>query len=480
MKITMKRSVMGLGLTTVAAIALLAGSAWAADGAGVLDVTFGAGADDGTPAGVVSTSLGNGDDVANDLAVGADGSVLVVGNRAADTGNDIVLVRYTADGSFDAGFGVGQDDGTPDGVVDISLGAGDDYGTAAAVQADGKVLVAGFHVDGTSTNIFVLRVNADGSLDDSFGTAEDGTANGIVNLSLGDGNDTARDIAVQADGKIVIVGDTVVADGSSNIVLARLNADGTPDTSFGKGDDGTPDGFVATSLGNGDDKANSVALQADGMIVLAGTHVGDDKSSNMIVARYDASGAPDATFGKGDDGTPDGFVNISLGAGNDVAQGVALQADGKVDVVGDSVGADGTSNIVLARLNADGTPDDAFGVGDDGTPNGFVETSLGAGNDFATGLAVQADGKVVVVGYHQDGASTNIAVARYGADGALDQTFGTAEDGTENGIVNLSLGDGNDTASSVALQGDKLIVVAGTTTATDGSKNIAVLRLAAH
>ena len=480
MKITMKRSVMGLGLTTVAAIALMAGSAWAADGAGVLDSTFGAGTDDGTPAGVVSTSLGNGDDVANDLAVGADGSVLVVGNRKADTGNDIVLVRYKADGSFDAGFGVGTDDGTPDGVVDLSLGAGDDFGPATAVQADGKVLVAGYHVDGASTNIFVLRVNADGSLDDSFGTADDGMANGIVNLSLGDGNDTARDIAVQADGKIVVVGDTVVADGSSNIVLARLNADGTPDTSFGKGDDGTPDGFVATSLGNGDDKANSVVLQADGMIVLAGTHVGDDKSSNMIVARYDASGVPDATFGKGDDGTPDGFVNISLGAGNDVAQGVALQADGKVDVVGDSVGADGTSNIVLARLNADGTPDDAFGVGDDGTPNGFVETSEGAGNDFATGLAVQADGKVVVVGYHEDGASTNIAVARYGTDGALDQTFGTAEDGTENGIVNLSLGDGNDTASSVALQGDKLIVVAGTTTATDGSKNIAVLRLTAQ
>jgi len=85
-----------------------------------------------------------------------------------------------------------------------------------------------------------------------------------------------------------------------------------------------------------------------------------------------------------------------------------------------------------------------------------------------------------VVGYHQEGASTNIAVARYDADGALDQTFGTADDGTENGVVNLSLGDGDDTANAVALQGDKLVVVAGTTTATDGSKNIAVLRLTAQ
>ena len=93
---------------------------------------------------------------------------------------------------------------------------------------------------------------------------------------------------------------------------------------------------------------------------------------------------------------------------------------------------------------------------------------------------MQGDGRIVVAGYHQEGASTNIAVARYDAAGELDQTFGQADDGTENGIVNISLGDGDDMANGVAVQGDKLIVVAGTTTATDGSKNIAVLRLTAQ
>jgi uncharacterized delta-60 repeat protein len=171
---------------------------------------------------------------------------------------------------------------------------------------------------------------------------------------------------------------------------------------------------------------------------------------------------------------------LSLGDGNEVARDVAVQADGKIAIAGDSVTADGSSNFILARLNADGTPDDSFGVADDGTPNGFVSTSLGEGNDIATGLAIQTDGKLVVAGYHQEGDSTNIAVARYEANGALDQAFGMADDGTENGIVNISLGDGNDMASSVAVQGDKLIVVAGTTTAADGSKNIAVLRLTAQ
>lgn len=470
-----------MALATVSTLALLAGIAWAADGAGMLDASFGAGEEDGTPAGVVATSLGNGDDMAEDLAVGADGSVVVVGNRHNGQSNDIVLVRYTNDGAFDAVFGVGEDDGTPNGVVNISLGEGNDFGTAVAAQADGKLLVAGYHEEGASTNMVVLRVNTDGTLDQTFGISEDGTENGIVNISLGDGNDIARDIAVQADGKIVVAGDSVSADGSANIIVARLNADGSVDESFGQSEDGTPNGFVATSLGNGDDKANALVLQADGKIVVAGNRVAEDGSSNIIVARYDASGVPDAGFGvSGDDGTPEGFVNISLGEGNDMARDVALQADGKIAIAGDSVMADGSSNFVLARLNADGTPDDSFGVAEDGTPNGFVSTSLGEGNDFASGLAVQADGRLVVAGYHQEGDSTNIAIARYETDGSLDQSFGTADDGTENGIVNISLGDGDDMANAVAMQGDKLIVAAGTTTATDGSKNIAVLRLTAE
>lgn len=470
-----------LSITSVSTLALLAGIAWAADGAGTLDATFGAGEVDGTPAGVVSTSLGNGDDMAEDLTVSADGTVTVVGNRHNGESNDIVLVRYTTDGTFDAAFGVGEDDGTPNGVVNISLGAGNDFGTAVAAQADGKLLVAGFHEEGTSTNMVVLRVNADGTLDQSFGISADGTDNGIVNVSLGDGNDIARAIAVQPDGKIVVAGDSVTADGSANIILARLHADGSVDESFGQSEDGTPNGFVATSLGDGDDKANALALQADGKIVVAGNRVAEDGSSNMIVARYDATGVPDVTFGAAsDDGTPEGFVNLSLGDGNDIARDIALQADGKIAIAGDSVTADGSSNFVLARLNADGTPDDSFGVAEDGTPNGFVSTSLGEGNDFASGLAVQSDGKLVVAGYHQEGTSTNIAVARYETNGALDQTFGMTDDGTENGIVNISLGDGDDMANAVAMQGDKLVLVAGTTAATDGSKNIAVLRLTAQ
>lgn len=296
MKFDTKIGSKAIGLGTVSALALVASIAWAAGGAGTLDASFGAGEEDGTPAGVVATSLGNGDDIAEDLSVGADGIVTVVGNRHNGESNDIVIVRYTAEGAFDAGFGVGEDDGTPNGVVNISLGEGNDFGTAIATQADGKVIVAGYHDEGASTNMVVLRVNTDGTLDDSFGTADDGTANGIVNISLGDGNDVARDVVLQADGKIVLVGDSVVADGSTNIIVARLNADGSVDDSFGQSEDGTPNGFVATSLG-------VVLRLIDAMSASAGQRVEIDqmaiRTSPAVRASFDLDGVRLVTASQG-------------------------------------------------------------------------------------------------------------------------------------------------------------------------------------
>ena len=448
-------------------------------GAGTLDATFGAGLDDGTPAGIVSTSLGAGDDVANGIATTPDGKIVVAGNRHNGKSNDIVIVRYNPDGSLDKGFGK-ADDGTPDGVVNISLGDGNDFGTSVAVQPDGKIVVGGYHEEGASTNIVALRVNTDGTLDKTFGTANDGTPDGMVNISLGDGNDICHSIALGSGGKIVLAGDTVATDGSTNIFVARLNADGSPDTSFGKdGTDGTPDGFVSVSLGAGNDRANDLAIAADGKIIVAGTH-GKEGDSNIVALRLNADGTLDQGFGTADDGTPNGVVSLSLGDGSDIARGISVENNGKIVVAGDSKSADGSTNIILARFKADGALDAEFGTADDGTPNGVTSTSLGKGNDYATDVVTEKDGDIVVAGYHEDGASTNIAVLRFKADGGLDKDFATSDDGTPDGIANISLGDGNDMATGVAMQGNKLILVGGNTVTKDGSKNIAVLRLTAH
>jgi uncharacterized delta-60 repeat protein len=472
-----KEQIVGLTAAFLISTSLSVSQA-AAEGPGSIDPSFGATTDDGTAAGIVSTSLGNGDDVANGIVTTPDGKIVVAGNHHNGKSNDIIIARYNADGTLDATFGKG-DDGTPDGVVDISLGDADDFATSLAVQPDGKIVVGGYHQEGSSTNMVALRVNTDGTLDGDFGKGNDGTPDGVVNISLGDGNDDVRSIAVNSDGKIVLAGNTVAKDGSVNMAVARLNPDGTPDTTFAKdGSDGTPEGFTAVSLGSGDDLVNDMALTSDGKIVLAGTH-GPKDNSNMMVAVLDANGELDSSFGTADDGTPNGVVSLSLGEGSDVARGVAVDAKGRIVVVGDSKQGDST-NVIVARLKADGGLDDAFAISDGGTPNGVSQTSLGAGDDHATDVVLDSQGNIIVAGYHQQGDSTNIAVLRFNDDGKLDEAFGTAADNTPNGIVNMSIGAGDDLANGITMQGDKLILVGGTTTDKDGSKNIALMRLLAN
>lgn len=319
---------------------------------GVLDSGFGTGNSDGTPDGVVSVSLSDGDDVANAVAIQSDGKILVAGTAAMGADGNIAVARLKADGSLDTDFGAGTDDGSPSGVVTLSLGDGSDAAVAIALQADGRAVVVGnsTSVGGGSSNIVVARLNGDGSLDADFGQADDGTPDGVVNVSLGNDNDVASAVAIQSNGKILVAGQTGPA-GNTNAAVVCLNADGSLDSSFGAGtSDGTPEGAVGISLGDGSDELSAIAVDADGKIVVAGTTTSTGNSSNVFVARLNADGSLDADFGQADDGTPDGVVNLSFGDGNDFGRALALQADGKIIVAGDSIAADGSSNIVLARL----------------------------------------------------------------------------------------------------------------------------------
>jgi uncharacterized delta-60 repeat protein len=402
-----------LGLAASILVTLLASSSIAnAASSGVLDSTFGK-ANDGTPDGVVNTSLGEGDDFAKAVAIQTNGKIVVAGNHVNGDSSDIAVLRFNANGTLDSTFGKGNDDGTPDGIVNTSLGEGDDFAKAVAIQTNGKIVVAGNHVNGDSSDIAVLRFNANGTLDSTFGKGnEDGTPDGIVNISLGDGDDFANAVAIQADGKIVVAGNHVNGD-SSDVAVLRFNTNGTLDSSFGKGnEDGTPDGVVNTSLGDGEDFAKAVAIQKDGKIVVAGNHVNGD-SSDIALLRFNKNGTLDSTFGKGnDDGTPDGIVSTSLGNGDDFANAVAVQADGKILITGNHVNGD-SSDIAVLRFNTNGTLDSTFGKTNDGTPDGVVNTSLGDGNDFANAVAIQKDGKIVVAGEHENGSSTDIAVLRF-------------------------------------------------------------------
>lgn len=456
--------------------------------AGSLDTHFGK-ASDGTPDGIVSLSLGNGDDSAKAMVVQADGKIIVAGTSTSTGGSsNIVIERFNSDGTLDATFGAdGNSDGTPDGVVNLDLGTSSDDAKAVAIQADGKIVVAGNSTPtGGSSNVVLARLDKNGKLDATFGADgnADGTPDGVVQVSFGNGDDAVDAIAIQQDGKIVVAGDTTsnTGNGSQNMVVARVNANGSLDASFGAGTaDGTPDGVVSLSLGAGNDEAKAVAIQANGKIVIAGNTIGSDNSSNIAVARLNGDGSLDATFGVGNaDGTPDGVVAVSLSNGDDKAKAVALQADGKILVGGVTLAADNSSNVAVARLNSDGTADASFGAGTaDGTPDGSVAVSFGAGDDKLKGLVVQADGKILIAGSNTaaDG-STNAVVARFNSNGALDSSFGEdSSDGTPNGVVSISLGSGDDSAEALALQADGKILIAGDHVASDGSSNIFVARL---
>jgi uncharacterized delta-60 repeat protein len=220
------------------------------------------------------------------------------------------LARFNADGSLDAGFGSG-------GVVRIAPVA--TAATDLAIQADGRILASGLvHRDGYG-DLAVLRYNPDGSPDASF----DGDGQAVVSFGETTGA-SALALALQPDGKIVAAGRS---DGSSQgFVLARLNPDGSLDTSF----DG--DGRVTNA---GGESAADVVVQGDGRIVVAGVLIGRTSDGTFApsfqLARFGTDGALDPTFGSG------GFVvtdRVSSGDRTEIARALALQGDGKIVATG--------------------------------------------------------------------------------------------------------------------------------------------------
>lgn len=470
----MTRATFFIGLGTALLMTTSLGGAALAGQAGTLDPTFGSGTDDGTPAGVVVTWLGKGDDVANDIITQPDGKVIVVGNHTGPKGTDMFIARYNTDGTLDQSFGNGAE-GVPKGFTDISLGETDDFATAAALQPDGHIVVGGYHLAGATTDMVVLRVKPDGTPDESFGAAK----NGILTVSLGDGNEDVRDIEVMADGKIVLGGNMVGKDGSSNMVVARLNPDGTPDRSFAPHSAASPGGFNAVALGTGEDVLNGMALASDGKIVVVGSH-GPKGKANVAVIRLNTDGSLDQGFGTSDDGSPNGVVNLSLDDGDDVARGVAIDPKGRIVVVGNSVGKDGTTDVVVARLKSDGDADQEFAVAENNLPSGTSRTSLGDGNANATDVVLDSEGHIIVAGYHQQGGQKRMSVLRFTDDGKLDESFGAAQQQTPKGTVGVAIGAGDALANGITLQGDKLILVGGGTTDKNGNSNIALMRLLAN
>ncbi|MEX2168718.1 MAG: choice-of-anchor Q domain-containing protein [Pirellulales bacterium] len=390
------------------------------DSSGVLDTGFGDG-------GIVITDFAfvTLDDQASDVAMQADGKTVVVGLTSNPGLNDnFVVARYNVDGSLDTSF-----DG--DGVITADFGGARDAGHAVAIQADGKIIVVGRSGNGSSGNFALARFLSDGQLDASFGVG------GKVTTDFFGEEDSAYDVALQSDGRIVVVGDSRLG-GNADFAAARYNTNGSLDTSF----DG--DGKVRTGVA-GADFGRSVAIH-DGRIVVAGL-ANSGSNWDFGLVRYNANGSLDTSF------AGDGIQTTALGSASDQGYSVAVRADGKIFVAGESVDGSGNVHFALARYNSNGALDTSWAGGDGFVTTGFTGTS----QDRARGMALQANGKIVLAGYTNNGGNLDIGLVRYNADGTLDTSF----DG--DGRATTAIGFGEDSAVGVTIQSDGKLVVAGQT-----------------
>lgn len=386
--------------------------------AGALDSTFGSG-------GIVNSNVG-----IVDVAIQSDGKLVVVGTSF---NYDFHVARYNSNGTLDTTFGV-------NGVVTTDL-RNTIYGTTTgnsteeafniAVQADGKILAAGYYwntVTPTSTDdIAVVRYLSNGSVDTSFGT------NGVALASVFKAGNAVSErgygMAIQGDGKIVVVGEHPQDSNVGDYVTVRFTAAGAMDTSFA----GT--GYVITSLTSSQDVARDVAIDSNGKIVVAGDR-GNTGDINFGIIRYNANGTADTSFG------PSGIRSVSFSTNTDRAYGVAIGASNKVVVGGYRYTTATNADFALARLNSGGTLDTTF------DSDGKVTTDFGAA-DPGSDVMIQSDGKIVMVG---TAGVQGFGVSRYNTNGSLDASFGSGGKVITPGTISARAG---------LIQSDGKIVAAG-------------------
>ena len=377
-----------------------------------------------------------------ETALQPDGRIVVLGYRHNGLNNDILLLRYNADGSPDTSFG------TAGAAVFDVPGSEDEKGLGLALQADGKIVVAGYVRINGKRDALVARFTAAGGLDGTFGIG------GYVTYAgAGDGTDIAFGVVVQGDGRIVLVGEARHQD-SQDALLLRYNADGTLDRTFGAGGVFTYNGGPGAA-----DKGFAAAIAPDGGIVLAGSSIVAAKE-DALVLKVTADGRLDPSFGAG------GVVNYSgPGDESDYGNAVALEPDGRIVIAGAS-SRGGQFDILLLRLRADGRRDESFA--------GSGATTFGRPGDlydYAWGLAIQPDGKILLAGATSNGADNDALILRYLADGTLDRGFASG------GVFTFAVpGSREDSLAACALEPGGRIVAAGH--ANDGQRDgVLVIRV---
>lgn len=381
---------------------------------GSLDDHFGAG-------GKVTTAIWSGSEFIESVIIQTDGKLVAAGRVFQGKNEDTGLLRYNLDGSLDQTFGT-------EGGILIHFGEGDDFLLSVAVQPDGKVIAAGWSFNGFDNDFALVRYHSNGNLDTTFGNE------GKVITDFGFGGDGIRAMVIQPDGKIVVGGETFNGI-NVDFALARYQPSGLLDPEFGNG------GMVTVGIGPGDNRIYALALAPDGKIVAAGSFY-NGSSDDFALVRLQTNGALDTTLGQR------GVVRTGIGGGDDIAQAVKLQSDGKIVAAGMSESG-GIFQAALVRYDSNGARDLTFGI------VGVVTSDWGPDEDLIAAMEITSDGKILVAGQSLNERDDDFFLARYEQSGGLDPTFGN------NGTVRTAIGTGGEAATSLVLQSDGKIIAAG-------------------
>lgn len=429
----------------------------------------------------------NGDSRVLAVTTQPDGKIVLAGYCAngATSGNPAICVqRLTANGGLDTSFtGPAGAIGNGNGGFALPQSSSDDRASAVAVQADGKIVLAGECWDGvTGYQFCVARLNTDGSLDSSF-VGPNGNGNGRALLTALQ-SARARNLVLQADGKIVVSGDcreSMAAGTYTQACVARLNPNGSLDASFTGPSGSNSNGLLRFAVGAYDFDARGLVQQADGKLLVTGScypNTDPNVKQSFCAARLTTTGDFDLSFSNHAAGIGDGRVGHGVSATEANVSAAALQPDGRLLIGGRSVVSNSASHFAVIRLNSDGTLDTRF-EGPSGGGAGIAVFPMGQNYDQVTAMAVQPDGRIVLTGLCYLLGDANFCIARLAPDGALDTSF-DGPTGYGNGRVNLDMstvGTRTDAAWALALQPDGKILVAGQCEGASGSTMACIARL---
>ncbi|QSS96901.1 T9SS type A sorting domain-containing protein [Psychroflexus sp. ALD_RP9] len=357
---------------------------------GNLDDTFGVN-------GKVTTDIFGFTDVAHDLAYQSDGKMLVAGYSRSSVGNDnFLVVRYLENGDLDTSFGT-------NGYVNIDVrgfsSPKDDQATNVLIQSDNKIVLVGFSEGAFDVEQFtILRLNSDGSLDETYGDQ------GIRFFDFTGSYCEPADAVMLSNNNIAIAGSTDTGSFNPSLIfaIAVIDENGNLNQNF------SIDGKQTLQFGANYEEAYAITETSDGSLL-----VGGDGANDFAVAKLSLNGNLDSTFGN------NGKIITDIPNYNGLGIiGLHELSNGKIIAVGESSSSSESRNVTLIRYNSDGSLDTTF------ANNGFITIDIDSGSeDIPRSMFVQNDGKILIAGSIVTGGEFYFLSLRFDTDGTLDSSY---------------------------------------------------------